>query len=450
MEKKNHISRRHFLAGVTAASTAITIVPRYVLGGSGNTPPSAKLNIAGIGVGGMGATNLRNVESEHIIALCDVDDEFAVKTYKRYPQAKRYRDYRIMLKEQKDIDAVIIATPDHTHAVITMAAIKAGKHVYCQKPLTHNVYESRMLARAAKEAGVVTQMGIQSHSSHYVRMLCEWIWDGAIGNVHEVIAWSSLSYYPWGHAYWSTTHSTQPKERPKVPSTLDWDLWLGPAAYRPYHPCYHPSRWRAWWDFGCGMLGDRGVHTFDPICWALDLKYPTSVEATSLGGNEQTHPLATIVTYQFPRRGNKGPVKLVWYDGFRPPRPEELEDGRQFGDKGGGILFVGDKGKIMSGYTGSSPRIIPESKMKAYKLPEQTIPRIKGTHEQDWVRAIKNQGRAGADFDYSGPLNETVLLGNVAKRLDGRILWNGPDMTITNNKDANQYLRPQYRQGWSL
>lgn len=447
---KKLMNRRRFLAGVSTASAFFTIVPRYVLGGAGHTPPSEKLNIAGVGIGGMGANDLKNSEKENIAALCDVDDEHAGKTFQRYPDARRYRDYRIMLEKEKDIDGVIIATPDHTHAVITMAAIKAGKHVYCQKPLTHNVYESRVLARAAKEAKIVSQMGIQRHSNDSVRMLCEWIWDGAIGQVREVVAWSSLSYYPWGHSWWSTTHSTRPKETPAVPLSLDWDLWLGPASYRPYHPCYHPAKWRAWWDFGCGMLGDRGVHTFDPIFWALDLKCPDSVEASYVGGNEQTHPLATIVTYKFAAREGKPPVKLTWYDGIEPPRPDELEEGRRFGGKEGGILFIGDEGKIMTGYTGNSPRIIPETKMKAYKQPQPTLPRVEGTHEEDWIRAIKNGGRAGADFDYSGPLNEAVLLGNVAKRVKGRILWDGPGMKVTNNIEANKYLSRHYRQGWTL
>ena len=444
------MNRRRFLAGVSAASAAFTIVPRYVLGGAGHTPPSEKLNIAGIGIGGMGASDLKNCEKENITALCDVDDEHAGKIYERYPKAKRYRDYRVMLEKEKDIDGVIIATPDHTHAVIAMAAMKAGKHIYCQKPLTHNIYESRILAKTAREAKIVSQMGIQRHSSDYVRILCEWIWDGAIGNVREVVAWSSLSYYPWGHAWWSTTHSARPKDKPSVPRSLDWDLWLGPAAERPYHPCYHPSRWRAWWDFGCGMLGDRGVHTFDPIFWALDLKCPVSVEANCVGGNEDTHPLATIVTYKFAARKDKPSVKLTWYDGLQPPSPDELEEGRQFGGKEGGILFIGDEGKIMTGYTGDSPRIIPESKMKAYKQPAPTIARVEGTHEEDWICAIKSGGSAGADFDYSGPLNEAVLLGNVAKRVDGRIFWDGPNMRVINNVEANSYLSREYRGGWSL
>ncbi|HEC03756.1 MAG TPA: Gfo/Idh/MocA family oxidoreductase, partial [Phycisphaerales bacterium] len=289
-----YTNRRDFLAGSMAA--AVTVVPRHVLGGAGQNPPSEKLNIAGIGVGGMGKNNLRQLESENIVALCDVDREYAAPVFKRYPKAKVYTDFRKMLDKQKDIDAVLIATPDHTHAVISMAAMRRGKHVYCQKPLTHDVYESRMLAKAAKEEGVVTQMGIQGHSAEGGRLICEWIADGAIGEVTEVDAWCSLSYYPFGHARWSSRWSRRPKETPPVPSTLDWDLWLGPAPERPYHPAYHPGVWRCWWDFGCGMMGDRGAHTLDPVFRALKLDQPTSVDANSLDLNPDTHPVASIVT----------------------------------------------------------------------------------------------------------------------------------------------------------
>jgi len=443
------MNRRQFLGSVSA-SAVFTMVPRHVLGGAGNTPPSRTVNVAGIGIGSMGASNLKNLREVNITALCDVDEVYAAKTFAQYPGAKRYTDYRVMLETQKDIDAVIIATPDHTHAVIAMAAMRAGKHVYCQKPLTHNIEETRKLVAAARELKVVTQMGIQGHSRESTRILCEWIWDGAIGPVREVIAWSSLSYYPWGHANWSPKCSERPRETADVPSTLDWDLWLGPADRRPYHPCYHPRSWRAWRDFGCGMLGDRGVHSFDPIFWALDLKYPQRVEANSLGGNEETFPLASIVTYHFPARGEKPPVKLVWYDGMVPPRPDDLEEGRQWGGKEGGILFVGEKGKLMCDYTGESPRIIPEAKMKEYKKPEPTLRRIAGTHEMEWIRAIQEGGKTEADFEYAGPLTEAVLLGNLAGRVAGAIAWDGPAMKITNHKEANQYLRRSYRQGWSL
>ncbi len=446
---EQRINRRHFLAA-TATAAAATIVPRHVLGGSQHTPPSEKLNIAGIGVGGMGSSNLRELESENIIALCDVDHVYAAETFKRYPQAKVYSDYREMLDKEKGIDAVMIATPDHTHAVIAIEAMRRGKHVYCQKPLTHDIYEARMLAKAARETGVVTQMGIQGHSGEGVRLISEWIQDGAIGEVREVDAWCSLSYYPFGHAYWSSKWSRRPEDTPPVPATLNWDLWLGPAPERPYHPAYHPAVWRCWWDFGSGMMGDRGVHTLDPVVWALKLGYPTSVEATSLDLNPDTHPLGSIVTYQFPVREGFPPLKLTWYDGLRAPRPAELEDGRQMGHAEGGVLFKGTQGKLVGGVYGESPRLIPESRMKEYKLPPKTIPRVDGTHEQDWVRACKSGQRAGADFEYSALLTEICLLGNIAKRADARIEWDGPGMKVTNLPQANQYVRTPYREGWSL
>ena len=443
------ISRRRFLAG-SGAAAAFSIVPAHALGGPRRLAPSDKLNIAGIGVGGMGASNLRQVESENIVALCDVDHGYAARTFKRYPKAKTYKDYRRMLDRQKDIDAVVVATPDHTHAVITLAAIQAGKHAYTQKPLTHDVYEARRLAQAAKEAKVATQMGIQGHSGEGCRLICEWIWAGAIGEVREVDAWCSLSYYPWGHAGWSTRWPRKPKDTPPVPSSLDWDLWLGPAPKRAYHPAYHHAVWRAWWDFGNGMMGDRGAHTLDPVFWALKLGQPTSVEATSMGLNPDTHPLSSIVTYQFPARGELPAVKLTWYDGLRPPRPAELEDGRVMGDREGGVIFKGTKGKLMCGTYGNAVRLIPESRMKEVGRPKKTLPRVRGSHEQDWVRACKSGQPAGADFSFSGPLTEICVLGNVAKRVDARIEWDAANMKVTNLPKANAYVRTEYRKGWTL
>ena len=443
------VDRRRFL-GTAAATAAFTIVPRHVLGGAGNTAPSEKLNIAGIGIGGMGRGNLRNVRSENIIALCDVDHDYAAKTFADFPKAKRFRDFRRMIDEQKDLDAVVIATPDHTHAVTAMTAIKAGKHVYCQKPLTRDVCESRKLAIAAKKAGVTTQMGIQGHSMDGIRLITEWIRDGAIGEVREVNAWCTLSYYPWGHAGWSTSCATRPKETPPIPDSLDWDLWIGPAPYRPYHSCYHPAVWRAWWDFGCGMMGDRGAHTLDPVFYALELGAPESVEATSLAGGGETHPVAAVITYRFPARGNKPPVKLTWYEGLEAPRPLDLEDGRQMGHPEGGSMFIGDKGKLMAGVYGESPRLIPETKMTAYELPEETIPRVRTSHEMDWVNACKKGTQPGASFDYSGPLNEMVLLGNVAKKMGTKIVWDHENLKVTNVPEANKYVCRPYRDGWSL
>jgi len=441
-------TRRDFVKASTLLSAA-AVVPRHVLGGPRQIAPSERMNLAGIGIGGMGAGNLRNMESENIVALCDVDKSYAAGTIRRYPNARFYVDYREMLDQQRDVDGVMIATPDHTHAVISTAAMRAGKHVYCQKPLTHDVYEARTLARVARETGVITQMGIQGHSGEGIRLICEWIWAGLIGEVREVDAWCSLTYYPWGHASWSSQWSERPKETPPVPEGLDWDLFLGPAATRPYHRAYHPRTWRCWWDFGSGMMGDRGVHTFDPICWAMKLGPPASVDATTCGNTDEVHPLSAIVTYRFPARDDMPPLKLTWYEGTRPPRPLELEDGRRMPAEGG-VLFKGSEGTIMCGVTGDSPRIIPESTMQAARLPEKSLPRVPDSHEQDWIRACKSGKPAGADFAYSGPLTEICCLGNVAQRVDARIDWDAENMQVTNLPEANRQVRWPYREGWAL
>jgi len=462
MSKSNvseQVSRRGFLKATTGAVAAFTIVPRHVLGGPGRTAASEKLNIAGVGVGGMGKNNLRACESENIVALCDVDGAYAAPVFERYPKAAKYRDFRQMLEKQKDIDALIIATPDHTHAPVAMAAMKMGKHVYVQKPLTHSVYEARVLTEAARQYKAATQMGNQGHSGDAIRMVCEWIWDGAVGPVHEVHAWTNRPVWPQGEEV------DRPKETPPVPATLDWDLWLGPAPYRPYHPTYLPERWRAWWDFGTGSLGDLGCHILDPVFWAMKLKHPVSVEAcTSTYWHEfwkktepknETYPRSTIVRFKFPAREGMPAMDLTWWDGgMMPPRPAELEEGRQMGDSDGGLLFIGEKGTLMTGCFGSSPRLIPEMKMREYKKPAQTIDRIPdgmGGHEKDWVRACKGGKPASSNFGYSGPLSEMALMGNLAVRFPNKkLLWDGPNMQVTNDAGANGYVRRQYRQGWTL
>jgi predicted dehydrogenase len=447
---QDQISRRRFTA-LTAASGLFSIVPRHVLGGPDHTPPSEKLNIAGIGIGGMGAGNIRQCAHENIVALCDVDHTYAAKTLAAYPQAKRYTDYRVMLEKQKDIDAVVIATPDHTHAVISMAAMQMGKHVYCQKPLTHDIFESRMLAKTAKDVGVVTQMGIQGHSQDGLRLICEWIWDGAIGTVREVDAWCSLMYSPPGHAYWSSILQKRPEEGQPLPDNLGWDAWIGPAPMRPYHRCYHPATWRCWWDFGCGMMGDRGAHTLDSVYSALKLTAPLSVEGSGIvGGNSDVHPDKAKVVFKFPEREGFPPLELTWYEGQEPPRPDGLEDGRKL-PEGGGVLFKGDKGTIMCGVYGNSPRLIPETAMQNYKRPGKSLPRIKGSHEQNWIDAIKEGGSASADFSYSGPLTELALLGNLAKRFpEQELTWDNESMSVTNLDEAREWIKRPYRKGWSL
>ena len=363
------------------------------------------------------------------------------------------------MDEQKDIDAVIVATPDHTHAVIAMAAMEREKHVYVQKPLTHAVYEARLLTEAARKYKVMTQMGNQGHSGDGIRLLCEWMWDGAIGAIREVHAWTNRPVWPQGievdrpdgHAAGSSRPRLGPVDRPGAPA--------------PYHPTYHPAKWRAWWDFGTGSLGDMACHIVDPLFWALKLKYPISVEGNistywqaffeETQPKNETFPRSTIVRYKFPAREGMPEVDLTWWDGgLMPARPDELEQGRRMGDEDGGILLVGEKGTIMAGCYGESPRLIPESGMKEYKRPPPTIERIpegQDGHEQDWIRACKGGKPASSNFDYSGPLSETVLMGNLAIRFpDRQLLWDGETMEVTNDEDANAYVRREYREGWHL
>jgi predicted dehydrogenase len=458
-EDRPKVPRRTFLASAAAATAGFTIVPRHVLGGQGTPAPSDRLNIAGIGVSGMGKSNLGRCESENIVALCDVDFDKSDEVFKKYPDAKRYKDFRVMLDEQKDIDAVIVATPDHTHAVIAMAAMERKKHVYVQKPLTHSVHEARVLTEAARKHGVASQMGNQGHSGEGIRILCEWIWDGAIGHVREAHAWTNRPVWPQG------VEVDRPTETPEVPPGLDWDLWIGPAHPRPYHPTYHPAKWRAWWDFGTGSLGDMACHIIDPLFWALKLKYPVSVEAHISkywhGFFEETepkhemYPRSSIVRYTFPAREKMPSVNLTWWDGgLMPARPAGLEPGRRMGDNNGGILLIGDKGAIVAGCYGESPRLVPETAMKKYKRPRKSLERIpEGAdgHEKDWIRACKGGKPASSHFEYSGPLSEMVLMGNLAVRFpDRQLLWNGEAMEVTNDADANAYVRRQYRDGWHL
>jgi predicted dehydrogenase len=453
------IPRRTFLGRAAAVTAAFTIVPRHVLGGQGTPAPSDKLNIAGVGVGGMGKNNIAACEAENIVALCDVDPGLADEAFKKYPKAKQYKDFRIMLDQQKDIDAVIVATPDHSHAVVAMAAMERSKHVYVQKPLTHSVYEARLLTEAARKYKVKTQMGNQGHSGEGARLMCEWVGDGAIGAVREVHAWTNRPVWPQG------IEVARPTETPALPPGMDWDLWIGPARVRPFHPTYHPAKWRAWWEFGTGSLGDMGCHIVDPVFWALRLKYPVSVEGCisrywhaffeETEPKNETYPRSTIVRYQFPAREGMPEVKLTWWDGgLMPPRPDELEPGRRMGDEDGGVLLIGDKGSLIAGCYGASPRLIPESKMKTYKQPPKSIERIpegSAGHEKDWVRSCKGGKPASSNFDYSGPLSEAVLMGNLAVRFpDRKLLWDGEKMEVTNDNNANAYVKRQYREGWHL
>lgn len=451
-QRDKKISRRDFLSRAAVVAGAVTIVPRHVLGGSGHTPPSEKLNIAGIGVGGQGGSDLRQLSSENIVALCDVDDRRAAGTFKRFPTARRYKDFRNMLeKEDRNIDAVVVATPDHVHAIASITAIKMGKHVYCEKPLTRTVYEARMAAKAAREAKVATQMGNQGMAFEGNRLINEWIWGGAIGPVREVHVWSDRPTHSGKKPlYWAQGIGRPTDTRP-VPSSLDWDLWLGPAPYRPYHPAYVPFSWRGWWDFGSGGLGDMGIHNLAPVFSALKLGAPTSVHASSTPVYEETLPLASTVHYEFPARGDMPPVKLHWYDGgIIPARPDELQEGQEL-PRDDGVIFVGDKGKMLvEGWGGRSPRLIPDAKMKAYRRPPKTLPRSIG-HHKEWIQACKSGTPTRSNFDFAGPLTEAVLLGAVSVRMGGKKLnWDSANLKVTNVPEANEYLHYQYRQGWTL
>lgn len=465
----NHLGRRSFLQKVTLASASLAAFPALLPAVRGENAPSKKLNLAGIGIGGQGASDLREMASQNIVALCDVDKNHAAGTFKAYPKAKPFVDFRKMLDEMKEIDAVVIATPDHLHAFAAMEAMRRGKHVYCEKPLTHSVWEARQLAQAARHFKVVTQMGNQGQATDATRRLCELVWSGIIGPIREVHVWTDRPSRGLFDEYWPQGVN-RPSDTPKAPADLDWDLWIGPAPMRPYHPAYHPFRWRGWWDFGTGALGDIGCHALDSIFRALKLGAPLSIQAASTRANQDSFPLGSMVTFQFPERdaavqeinryvtGKSGkeaggfampPVKLVWYDGgLRPARPASLPDGTMMGDNG--RLLIGDDGFILN------QTVFPSEKAKAAAEIPSTLPKSIG-HYEEFLNACRGGAPAGANFDWAGPLAESVLLGNVALRVQLReeltlrsLQWNSAEMKVTNMDDANQFVRREYRPGWSL
>jgi hypothetical protein len=515
------ISRRSFLAKAATTAAAVTIVPRHVLG-RGFVPPSDKLNIAGVGVGGMGRTNLINLSTENIVALCDVDWGYAGKSLDRLdteipalqkriaeppppptpeqraagmprfdparaktrldhmtrlknellPKAHRYSDYREMLDKQKDIDAVFVATPDHMHATIALAAMDLKKHVYVQKPLTWSIAEARQLSQRAKETKVATQMGNQGHSLDDARTAVEYVQSGAIGEVREIHIWTNrpLGFWPQGvprpeplpdpskdpaHPLsWSgrdvntRVAAMLAAEATPVPPGLDWNLFLGVGPVVPYHPIYHPFNWRGWIDWGVGAVGDMGAHLIDHSMWALDLGFPTSVETISTPFNSASYPLATQTFYDFPARGSMPPVKLTWYDGgLLPPKPAELGDEEL--NKSGGALLVGSKGKLLHDTYGMRPRLLPKSLHESTGKPAQKLPRILGEdHEMNWVAAAKGTTDASSPFEYASRLTEVMLLGVVALRAGKKIEYDGANMRITNVAAANDFLRREPRAGW--
>ena len=445
-----NITRRGFIGSTTLASSGFLIVPAHAVSGLGHIAPSDKLNVAGIGIAGMGKGNISRVaKTENIVALCDIDwREPASNVFKTYPKAKQYKDYRVMLDKQKDIDAVIIATPDHTHAIISLEAIRRGKHTFTQKPLTHTVHEARVLAQAAKQYKVATQMGNQGQAGEATRRLRELIWDGVIGQIREVHVWTDRPNKGFTDTYWPQG-VPRPTETPDIPKELDWDLFVGPAPMRPYNPAYHPFKWRGWWDFGTGSLGDIGCHSLDPVFRALKLKYPTSLQAVSTVVNQDSYPSGSMIKYEFPARENLAPVSLTWYDGgLRPMRIPELDEGMQMGS--GGTLYIGDKGKILD------DKILPRSLRESYTVPKPYLISSPG-HEEEWIIACKGGAPAGSDFEWAGPLTETVLLGNIALRKEIKekmstqsLNWDPVKFNFPNLPEADQFLHYEYRKGWSL
>jgi predicted dehydrogenase len=498
------ISRRKFLAAAATAATC-TIVPRHVLGGAGQVAPSGKVNIAFIGVGSQGLRVMlgflrdTNVQA---VAVCDPNkssadypqwgknqfrdgvrsllgttsgwDELSPnqpihltrtltatggvagrepcqkivdayygsqKRSGQYKGCRAYSDFRELLDKEKDIDAVVVGTTDNLHAAVSVAAMEKGKHVFCQKPMTHTVYEARRMAEVARQKGVATQVAVMNASSEDTRRLTEWIADGAIGPVRQVHNWSSRPFWPQG--------LERPQQSERVPEGLDWDLWLGPAPERPFHQVYLPFVWRGWYDFGCGALGDMGCYSFDTIFRALKLGAPTSVETSSTDRYDETFPRASMLHFNFPARGAMPAVRLTWYDGgLKPPRPEGLADDQPLSEEG--LLFVGDKGAILCGFNGRGPKLIPEEKRKASPPPRKTTARGGGP-QREWIDACKGEKiKPAANFEFSGVVTEALLLGNVALRLGQRLVWDSANLKVRNVMAAQQYIRPERRTGWAL
>jgi len=485
------------------------IVPRRVLGGVGYVPPSDKVNIAFIGVGAQGFRVMLHFLREpdvQGVAVCDVNKsgsnypqwsthEFChsvqellgvqsgwdwlspdqpidlshtlhvtggvagrepsqkvVEAYYatqqrsgQYHGCAAYNDFRELLEKEKGVDAVVVCTTDNLHATISAAAMRKKKHVFCQKPLTHTIYEARRVAEIARETGVATQIAVGNQASEATRQLCEWIWSGAIGPVREVHNWSSRPFWPQG--------LERPKQTEAVPEGLDWDMWLGPAPQRAFNSAYLPFVWRGWSDFGCGALGDMGSYSFDTIFRVLKLEAPVSVESSSTDRYDETYPMASIIRYSFGARGDMPPVKFTWYDGgLKPPRPDELEPDRPLkgpGDEDEGLLFVGDKGKILCSFSGGHPALIPQSKMDSYQQPPKTLPRSPG-NEREWLDACKGgKVKPGGNFEFEGMVTETLLLGNVAVQTGGTISWDRANLRV-NSEAGQKYVRPERRSGWEL
>jgi len=441
--KKSGISRRQFMFTSATAAAGLTILPSGIISAKGRTAPSDKLNIAGIGVGGMGFGNLKAMQSENIVGLCDVDWGYSARVFDHYPKAQKYKDFRKMFDELgKSIDAVVVATADHTHAIVASNAMAMGKHAYVQKPLTHSAYESRLLTKLAASKKLATQMGNQGSSGEGVRKTCEWIWSGQIGEVTKVEAFTDRPIWPQG--------LNRPAKGMWVPDTLDWDSFIGPAPMRPYHELYTPWNWRGWWDFGTGALGDMACHILHPVFVGLKLNYPTKAQGSSTLLLTDCAPNAQMVKLTFPARAkyqdvkvNLPEVEVIWYDGgLQPQMPKGWPAGRSMNDDGGGVIFHGTKDTLICGCYGKDPWLL------SGRVPEvpKTLRRVEVSHEQDWIRACKespeNRVETASPFRVAGPFNEMVVMGVMAVRLQAlnkELLWDGEKMEFTNIGDTEEF-----------
>ena len=455
-DKSTRVSRRKFIYGTGAGVALFNILPGTLLRGAEKMSMNDKLNVAGIGIGSRGGADVDEIAGlgHNFVALCDVDENYAAKEFAKYPNAKRFKDYRVMLdKMGSGIDAVVIGTPDHTHAVIAMEAMRRGKHVYCEKPLTHTIHESRALMAAAHKYKVVTQLGNQGHSSDSIRRVCEWIWAGALGKVHTIHAGTGA--FP--NVYCQIPNLSKLNEKMEVPQGFDYDLWLGPAQFRPFSKLWVPWNWRGWMSFGGGAIGDWICHVVDPSFWALDLGAPISLQAEvtdyDVAKHGMTYPSGSKITFEFAAKGDRGPVKLVWHDGTtKIPRPAEFTADEKV--PGTGAIIFGEKGMIVHGsHGGGGCHLLPEELMEQNSgnhAPEEKIPRVKG-HGWDWADAIRNGRKAGSNFDYGGALTQVGLLGLIALRFPGQTLnWDDQKMKFTNHKEANNFVEIPYRSGWKL
>jgi predicted dehydrogenase len=430
----NLLTRRQVLRNTALAGFTVWTAAKS-WAGEAPASPNEKLNIAGIGVGGQGGWDIGECASQNIVALCDVDDRRAAGSFQRFPKAKRFRDFRKLLDEMgKQIDAVVVGTPDHTHAPAAVMAMNLGKHCYCEKPLAHCVFEVRTMIEAAKKHKLATQMGTQIHAQANYRRVVELVESGAIGPVGEVHVWHPVAY----------GGGDRPKDTPPVPPELDWDLWLGPAPERPYHPTYCPGAWRSWWDFGTGGLGDFGCHYMDLPFWALQLRHPTTVEAEGPPVHPERTSPGLIIRYEFPARGNLPPVKMTWYDGGK--RPPFLAE-RKVPDWGAAVLFVGAKGMLIADY--GRHQLLPEAQYAGFQRPPQTIPNSIG-HHAEWIRACKTGEPTTCNFDYSGTLAEAVLLGNVSYRIGQKLQWDPVQLKAIGCPAADPFIHKKYRAGWKL